>query len=104
MDLAMRALILTENVVIKKWKGEMFEACKSGETKVVKLLLERCNPEESGLNVKDEDGRTAFMWACGKGHKDVVKLLLNHTQRMVKRIEVNAKDNNGWTAFMWACF
>ena len=37
--------VLAEYVLIKRWKGKMFEACKSGETKVVQLLLERCNSE-----------------------------------------------------------
>ena len=35
--------ILAENVLIKRWKGKMFEACKNGETKVVQLLLECCS-------------------------------------------------------------
>ena len=46
--------VLTENVLVKRWKGRMFEACKNGETKVVELLLERCNSEKSGLNTKAE--------------------------------------------------
>ena len=32
--------ILAENVLIKRWKGKMLEACKNGETKVVQFLLE----------------------------------------------------------------
>ena len=90
--------LLTENVLLKRWKGRMLEACKSGETKVVKLLLERCNSEESGLNIKDEYGMTAFMIACWNGHKDVVQLLLNHSER----IELNARDTIGRTALMIA--
>ena len=77
----------------------MLEACENGETKIVELLLERCNFEESGLNTKDEDGATALMWACFNGHKGVVKLLLKHSER----IELNASTNSGWTAFMEAC-
>ena len=76
----------------------MLEASKSGETKVVQLLLERCNPEESGLNIKDEIGWTAFMWDCDKGHKDVVKLLLGHSEK----IELNARNKFGDTALMIA--
>ena len=91
--------VLAENVLIKRWKGKMFQACQNGETKVVELLLERCNPEESELNIKDEDGWTAFFWACNKGHKDVVKLLLDSSER----IELNARTNNGNTAFMTSC-
>ena len=42
--------ILAENVLIKRWKGKIMEACKNGETKVVQLLLECCNPEVSTLS------------------------------------------------------
>merc|ERR1712095_44367 len=65
--------VLAENVLIKRWKGKMYEACRNGETKVVQLLLEHCNPEESELNIKYIYGLTAFMAACRYGHKDVVK-------------------------------
>ena len=105
---------LAENVLIKRWKGKMFEACQNGETKVVQLLLERCNSEESGLNTKDEKERTAFMVACDNGHKDVVKLLLDHSG---SNIDLNARTYDddiidelipavldGWTAFMMACY
>ena len=90
---------LAENLLIKGWKGKMLEACKSGETKVVQLLLERFNSEESGLNSKDKIGMTGFMWACYNGHKDVVQLLLDHSEK----IELNARSNNGNTAFTCAC-
>ena len=91
--------VLAENVLIKRWKGKMLEACKTGETKVVQLLLEHCNSEESGLNMRDRFRRTAFMEACSNGHKDVVKLLLEHSER----IDPNARTNDGGTAFLIAC-
>ena len=91
---------LAENVLIKRWKGKMFEACQNGETKVVQLLLERCNSEESGLNTRDVDGWTPLMFACYNGHKDVVKLLLENSKR---NIDLNARSNAGSTAFMFAC-
>ena len=43
---------LGENVLLKKWEGKMFEACETGKTKIVKLLLENYNSEENGLNAK----------------------------------------------------
>ena len=97
--------VLAENVLIKRWKGKMLEACKSGETKVVQLLLECCNSEESGLNTKDELGYTPFMWACINGHKDVVKLCLiieslisDHSGiKICKNIDLKAIDKVGWT-------
>ena len=91
--------VLAENVLVKRWKGKLHLACKNGETKVVQLLLERCNSEENELNIKDRYGLTPFMIACQFGHKDVVKLLLGHSDR----IELNARDRHGYTPFMWAC-
>ena len=91
---------LAENVLVKRWKGKMFEACKNGETKVVQLLLENCTSEESGLNTRDELGATPFIASCYNGHKDVVKLLLDHSEG----IELNARNYcRGWTAFKIAC-
>ena len=83
--------VLAENVLLKKWKGKIFEACKKGESKVVQLLLERCKSEDlhkSGNNRDVEmlaDGWTPFMRACNYGSKDVVKVLLDHP-----------KSNNNW--------
>ena len=92
--------VLAENVLIKRWKGKMFEACKNGETKVVQLLLERCDAEESGLNIKDNEGVNALMVACENGHKDIVQLFLDNSE---KNIDLNARSIHGWTAFMYAC-
>ena len=92
--------VLAENVLIKRWKGKMFEACQNGETKVVQLLLECCNSEESGLNTRDELGRTPFIWACENGHKEVVQLLLDTSEM---NIDLNARNRYGETAFMLAC-
>ena len=71
--------VLAEKVLLKRWKGKMFEACKAGKTQIVKLLLEHCNSEESGLSIKAKIGMTLFLIACNKVHSDVVKLLLDFT-------------------------
>ena len=42
----------------------------------------------------------SFVWACHNGHKDVVKLLMEHSNR---HIDLNARTNQGMTALMWAC-
>ena len=67
---------LAEKVLVKRWKGKMLEACKTGKTEIVQLLLEHYTDEESGLNRKDQNGITPFMHACQNAHKDVVKILL----------------------------
>ena len=73
--------VLTENILAKRWRGKIFEACQSGKTKIVQLLLEHCSPEESGLNTRDKRGRTPFMVACWNGHTDVVQLLPDTSER-----------------------
>ena len=40
------------------------------------------------------------MSACYNGPKDVVKLLLDHSER----IDLNTRDDNGRTALMLSCF
>ena len=89
--------VLAENVLLKRWKGKMLEACTSRRTEIVKLLLERYNSEDSGLNTRNEAGNTAFMSACIYGPKDIVQLLLD------QNLELNARNNDGMTAFMLAC-
>ena len=91
---------LAENVLAKRLKGKMFEACKNGETKIVQLLLERYNSEDNGLNIKYQFGLTPFSWACKQGHKAVVQLLLDYSGT-----ELNARNSNNreQTAFMLAC-
>ena len=93
---------LGENVLLKKWEGKMFEACETGKTKIVKLLLENYNCEENGLNATDVFGTTTpFIEACLHGHTDVVKLILDHAQG---DIDFNTTDDDfGMTALMWAC-
>ena len=92
--------VLAENVLLKRWKGKMLEACTSRRTEIVKLLLERYNSEDSGLNTKNEAGTNAFMLACFYGPKDIVQLLLDHQDQ---NLELNTKNNDGVTAFMLAC-
>merc|ERR1711884_312380 len=77
----------------------MLEACINGETNVVQQLLESPTSEEVGLNIKDHLGFTPLIWACYNGYKDIVKLLLDHSER----IELNARNDCEETAFMNAC-
>ena len=91
--------VLAENVLLKRWKGKTFEACKSGKTEIVELLLN--HSENLEWNTKHRAGRTPFMSACEKGHKEIVKLILEYS--IDRNIDLNARDEDGWTAFMWAC-
>merc|ERR1711884_944734 len=68
---------LAKNELLKRWKRKIFEACKSGKTEIVKLLLEE--EEIKDMNARDQDGMTAFMHACKNGRKDAVELILNES-------------------------
>ena len=48
-------------------------ACRDGFTERVRRLL----GEGAALDEKDEYGKTALMWASGRGHTEVVQLLLD---------------------------
>ena len=92
--------ILAENVLAPKYKGKMYEACKTGKAEIVKLLLENYNSEENGLNATTFfTDFTPFTSACQQGHADVVKLLLQHSDG---NFDLNAKSY-GDTGFSWAC-
>ena len=95
-------------------------ACRNGHNGVVQLLLDhskridislflwtqRCckiapkYSEGIELNTKSKIGMTGFMLACRRGHKEVVKLLLDHSNR----IELNVRCNDeGYTRCILAC-
>ncbi|KAM0417158.1 hypothetical protein ACHAPT_012866 [Fusarium lateritium] len=67
-------------------------ATEDGHEAVVKLLLDRANPD-----AKDEDGQTPILWAAANGYEEVIKLLLN-----TGKVDLNAKDANGQTPLIWA--
>ena len=92
--------VLAENVLLKRWKCKLFEACLSGKTKIVQLLLEHYKSEDIGLNARNEYEDTVFICACAKGYTDIAKLLLDFSDR---NIELNARNNHGHTAFIFAC-
>ena len=92
---------LAENVLFKRWRGHIFQACENGETEVVKILLERSDNENINWNATDGNGLTPLMLACNDGHKDIVRLLMDHS--ISKNIDLNAGTNVGDTPFMFAC-
>ena len=81
---------------MKKWKGKLYEACESGETQLVQFLLQRHDTEEMNSEL-NKYGRNAFMCACRFGHKDIVKLLLDHSE---PKIHMYAKNKS---ALFYAC-
>ena len=92
--------ILAESVLMKRWSGNLKEACVTGKTEIVKFLLQ--SDSDSRLNIKDNIyGRTAFLSACENGDKDVVEVLLEYSD--CGQIDFNARDSCERTAFILAC-
>ena len=114
LSVSMTWKILTENVLLKRCKVNILEACVAGETEIVKLLLndQRGLTIINGLKDKDKFGQTAFLLACRNGHIDIVKQLLELPKKVGIKMRAmrysteegfNARSSDGLTAFMWAC-
>ena len=77
-------------------QGErLVAAAVAGDEETIKSLLSR-QDAKSFLDYRDENGRTAMMWAADNGRTETVKLLLD------KGADPNAHNAYGWTALMLA--
>gem|GEM_PF-6217065 len=78
----------------------LFEACRTGQLKVVNELVERILvfklKPKANVNAKDEAGYSPLFYAVRDGHRDIVRTLL------AKGADVNAKDRDGATPLFHA--
>ena len=86
-------LSISEPFKFTTFNMDIFEASKSGNLEVVKVLLK----SGADVNVKDNWGWTPLMWECSYGHLEVVKFLLKNGA------DVNVKSNYGSTPLVAAC-
>jgi hypothetical protein len=78
---------------IKKiFNPTIIDAARRGRTDVVKLLLDK----GTNVDMQNNYGQTALMWAASEGHTEIVKLLLDKGANPV------IKDKNGKTALYFA--
>jgi ankyrin repeat protein len=101
------------NEYVKDIRGRtplMYAAAK-GHLDIVKYLIQRntfkipikCNyglvmiETNEYLNTVDDDGRSCLMYACGEGHTECVKHILD------SGANVNITDSGGRNALMYAC-
>ena len=71
----------------------LLEAVTAGNNEAVEFLLQL---KTVNIDHTNEEGKTALMLACVRGHEDIVHSLLS------ARANVNIKNNKGWTALMIA--
>uniref|UniRef100_A0A1X7TAB2 Phosphodiester glycosidase domain-containing protein n=1 Tax=Amphimedon queenslandica TaxID=400682 RepID=A0A1X7TAB2_AMPQE len=86
--------VLQENENMKfTFELVLLEAVTAGNNEAVEFLLQL---ETVNIDHTNEEGKTALMIACEKGHEDIVHSLLS------AEANVNIQDNKGWTALMIA--
>uniref|UniRef100_A0A1X7UZH5 Uncharacterized protein n=1 Tax=Amphimedon queenslandica TaxID=400682 RepID=A0A1X7UZH5_AMPQE len=71
----------------------LLEAVTAGNNEAVEFLLQL---ETVNIDHTNEEGKTALMLACKRGHEDIVHSLLS------AGANVNIQDNKGWTALIIA--
>ena len=82
------------NESIKNGEAYLFDACKSGDLKLVHFLLDN----GVDVNIQDKKKKTPLIWACMKGFVDIVKLLLSYDADMY------LEDREGFTALKASIF
>ena len=74
---------------------QFIQACRDGDVVLAKRFLD----EGAYIEYTDDgDHQTAIVWAAGKGHFSIVKLLLE------RGANINAQDDNGWSALSEASY
>ena len=78
--------------------SELFELIRTGaSTEAIKANLHENKHNKDYVNLVDEYGTSALMYACGDGYTEAVKLLLE------ANADVNIANKFGDTALMCAC-
>jgi ankyrin repeat protein len=88
-------LSLRNKLIVDDSPIKLCKAAHNGDDKVVTTLLTTITQEV--IMEPDKNGHTALHHASYKGHKAIVKLLLDKAPQLI-----NATDNNGYTALHFA--
>ncbi|XP_034035570.1 acyl-CoA-binding domain-containing protein 6 [Thalassophryne amazonica] len=78
---------------IREEDKNIFDYCRENNIDHVSKAI---GSKKVDVNVKDEEGRALLHWACDRGHKDLVSLLLQN------KADINSQDNEGQTALHYA--
>merc|ERR1719225_1351957 len=74
-------------------------ACYDVET--VEMIIKNCAEFNIDLNIKDNDGKTAFHQVCEIAFEEIAEMIIENSVDL--NIDLNAKTNKGETAFH-VCF
>lgn len=78
---------------IREEDKDIFDYCRENN---IDHITKAIQSKSVDVNMKDEEGRALLHWACDRGHKDLVTVLLQY------KADVNCKDNEGQTALHYA--
>ncbi|KAA0714208.1 Acyl-CoA-binding domain-containing protein 6 [Triplophysa tibetana] len=78
---------------IREEDKNIFDYCRENNIEHVSKAI---SSKKVDVNAKDEEGRALLHWACDRGHKDLVSLLL------LNNADINNQDDEGQTALHYA--
>lgn len=84
---------LYQEEMIREEDKNIFDYCRENNIEHIRNAI---SSQKLDVNTKDEEGRALLHWACDRGHKELVSLLLQH------KADINSQDNEGQTALHYA--
>ncbi|XP_058395922.1 acyl-CoA-binding domain-containing protein 6 isoform X4 [Diceros bicornis minor] len=75
--------------ILREEDKNIFDYCRENNIDHISKVIKSKNVD---VNMKDEEGRALLHWACDRGHKELVTVLLQY------RADINCQDNEGQTA------
>uniref|UniRef100_A0A3P9KU56 Acyl-CoA-binding domain-containing protein 6 n=1 Tax=Oryzias latipes TaxID=8090 RepID=A0A3P9KU56_ORYLA len=84
---------LYQEETIREEDKNIFDYCRENNIDHIKDAI---GSQKVDVNAKDEEGRALLHWACDRGHKELVSVLLQH------KADINLQDNEGQTALHYA--
>ncbi|XP_068272978.1 acyl-CoA-binding domain-containing protein 6 isoform X1 [Nyctibius grandis] len=80
---------LYQEETIREEDKNIFDYCRENN---IDYVTKAIRSKKVDVNVTDEEGRALLHWACDRGHKELVSVLLQHAA------DVNSQDGEGQTA------
>ncbi|XP_028301314.1 acyl-CoA-binding domain-containing protein 6 [Gouania willdenowi] len=84
---------LYQEETIREEDKNIFDYCRENN---IDHISKAISSQKVDVNNKDEEGRALLHWACDRGHKEMVSVLLQH------KADINSQDNEGQTALHYA--
>ncbi|XP_053731421.1 acyl-CoA-binding domain-containing protein 6 isoform X2 [Synchiropus splendidus] len=76
---------LYQEETIREEDKNIFDYCRENN---IEHVTKAINTEKVDVNSKDEEGRALLHWACDRGHKELVSVLLQHKADINSQVEI----------------